>query len=267
MVDQVSDIILSLLKIQLHGETRKENGRTGLLYWFDGYTRSNGPVFKIRPAGLNRHIVSVEFGPYASECISHIKARGPLRDPILENALIEQLDNDPEIIEVKPSKPSDWKISSCFKVYVVRKVVDVHSKEKITDSIINAMAPLIAIFSEMIGYTTEELPLDTDYAGLEGDDFYILTKKRERDPRNRYLCLAIHGYVCGVCGFEPQITNGVDFRTIIEVHHIEPLSEIDMAKPYNPKCDLIPLCPNCHRSIHKRKPAYTPKELMEIMCL
>ena len=47
----------------------------------------------------------------------------------------------------------------------------------------------------------------------------------------------------------------------IEVHHIEPLSELRDAKVYNPITDLIPICPNCHEAIHSEKPALTPDQL------
>ena len=33
----------------------------------------------------------------------------------------------------------------------------------------------------------------------------------------------------------------------------------------NPKTDLIPLCPNCHAMVHKRKPAYSIEELKKFM--
>ena len=89
--------------------------------------------------------------------------------------------------------------------------------------------------------------------------------KRERNPRNRFLCFSIHGEICGVCGFDPKATYGSAISSILEVHHIEPLSEIEKARVYNPRTDLIPLCPNCHRAIHKRKPAFKPDELKHII--
>ena len=74
-------------------------------------------------------------------------------------------------------------------------------------------------------------------------------------------CLSIHGEICSVCGLNPKSVYGEVINSIIEVHHIEPLSEVAEARAYNPRTDLIPLCPNCHRAIHKRRPAYKPEEL------
>jgi len=33
----------------------------------------------------------------------------------------------------------------------------------------------------------------------------------------------------------------------------------------NPEKDLIPVCPNCHSMLHKRKPAYSVEELKQII--
>ena len=32
-----------------------------------------------------------------------------------------------------------------------------------------------------------------------------------------------------------------------------------------PKTDLVPVCPNCHSMLHKRKPAYSVQELKNII--
>ncbi len=37
----------------------------------------------------------------------------------------------------------------------------------------------------------------------------------------------------------------------IEVHHIRPLSEIDEEVVVNPEKDLICVCSNCHRMLHR----------------
>ena len=48
---------------------------------------------------------------------------------------------------------------------------------------------------------------------------------------------------------------------IIEVHHIKPISEIGIDYQIDPINDLVPLCPNCHRVVHKRNPPYTVEEV------
>ena len=39
----------------------------------------------------------------------------------------------------------------------------------------------------------------------------------------------------------------------IEVHHIKPLSKLDEEIVVNPETDLICVCSNCHRMLHRFK--------------
>ncbi|MDD2534855.1 MAG: DUF3427 domain-containing protein [Eubacteriales bacterium] len=73
----------------------------------------------------------------------------------------------------------------------------------------------------------------------------------ERDPRNRRLAIKIHGTVCAVCGFDFGKTYGLMGDGFIEIHHKNPLYQNDAEINIDPAMDLIPLCPNCHRMIHR----------------
>ena len=42
-------------------------------------------------------------------------------------------------------------------------------------------------------------------------------------------------------------------KGFIEVHHTEPLGSLSEEKIINPQIDLVPVCSNCHRIIHRRK--------------
>ena len=42
-------------------------------------------------------------------------------------------------------------------------------------------------------------------------------------------------------------------KGFIEVHHTEPSSSLSQKKIINPQTDLVPLCSNCHRIIHRRQ--------------
>lgn len=58
---------------------------------------------------------------------------------------------------------------------------------------------------------------------------------------------------CYACGFNFEKVYGERGKEFIEVHHIKPLSTLDEEIEVNPKTDLVPLCANCHRMIHRRK--------------
>ena len=49
------------------------------------------------------------------------------------------------------------------------------------------------------------------------------------------------------------------------MHHIIPISEINEIYTVDPKQDLIPVCPNCHRALHSQRPPVTIEELKEII--
>lgn len=98
-----------------------------------------------------------------------------------------------------------------------------------------------------------EAELIEEGKGLEGNVRYYYGKRYERDPKNRALAIKYHGLNCYVCGFNFEDFYGSHGKDFIEIHHIKPLSMLDEAIEINPKTDLVPLCSNCHRMIHRKK--------------
>ena len=258
---KIKDDIREKIEINVEGSLNPAEHRKGLSFWFDNFNRGNGPVFSIRPSGLKRHIISIKFGPYAMTCVEHIKNSANHESYSLAYALIEQLDKNFGVkLNGVPIK-SNWKIDTGFTIEVTRNNLKQNDFECISESIEVIMIPLMAAVAELIGYE-DVMHKEGDE---EGDLKQSVITKRERSTRNRLLCLSIHGEMCHVCGLKSELVYGAGLGSIIEVHHIEPLSETDAVRVYNPRTDLVPLCPNCHRAIHKRKPAYKPDELKEIL--
>lgn len=112
----------------------------------------------------------------------------------------------------------------------------------------------------------EELPIYNNQKYPEGSKHQITVNAYERNSVARKECIRIHGYVCGICGFEFGDFYGEEFAKIIHVHHIKPLNEIDDRYEVDPEKDLIPVCPNCHAVIHSRKAeVYSIEEMKEII--
>lgn len=88
---------------------------------------------------------------------------------------------------------------------------------------------------------------------LEGKKKKIYTTKYERNPELRKKAIKLHGTVCVVCGFDFEKVYGEIGREFIEVHHKKPLYELDEEVKVNPKEDLICVCSNCHRMLHRRR--------------
>jgi 5-methylcytosine-specific restriction endonuclease McrA len=93
---------------------------------------------------------------------------------------------------------------------------------------------------------------DEDY--YEGTKIKILVNKFERDTKARGKCIEHYGAVCTACKFDFKEKYGDIGKGFIHVHHKVPLSEIGKSYKVDPINDLIPVCPNCHSMIHKRKP-------------
>ncbi|WP_052446637.1 HNH endonuclease [Candidatus Soleaferrea massiliensis] len=100
-----------------------------------------------------------------------------------------------------------------------------------------------------------EIPgADSNFKGSrEGKRVGYYTTKYERDPKNRKAAIQIHGAVCAVCGFDFEKVYGEIGRGFIEVHHLVPLSSTGAIVDINPYTDLVCLCSNCHRMIHRRR--------------
>lgn len=100
----------------------------------------------------------------------------------------------------------------------------------------------------------------------EGAEKRCYTTRYERDPKKRAECIKIHGTKCAACGFDFEKVYGALGRNYIEVHHIVPLSQLNGELPVNPATDMLPLCSNCHRMIHRRKASVLSiQELRDIL--
>lgn len=83
-----------------------------------------------------------------------------------------------------------------------------------------------------------------------------------RNPRLASLAKEVYGYRCNVCNFDFEEYYGDIGKEFIECHHLNPLSENDSEKKIQTHLkDVITICSNCHKMIHKRIPPYTIEEL------
>ncbi|NJD67095.1 MAG: hypothetical protein C3F12_08145 [Candidatus Methylomirabilota bacterium] len=55
------------------------------------------------------------------------------------------------------------------------------------------------------------------------------------------------------CGFDFSEVYGHRGEGYIEVHHALPVSELGGAASVNPETDMVVVCANCHRMIHRRR--------------
>ena len=89
-------------------------------------------------------------------------------------------------------------------------------------------------------------------AKTEGGQRVFTLVRPERNRKLRQEALALHGYDCMSCGFNFEKFYGEIGKDFIEVHHVMPLAEAG-TRETNPATDLVVLCANCHRMVHRRK--------------
>ncbi|MCY4625578.1 MAG: HNH endonuclease [Chloroflexi bacterium] len=115
--------------------------------------------------------------------------------------------------------------------------------------VLGMMGDLVDLEGEALGEVAEAAP---DFTGaVEGTVAYRLHKVRERSPSNRAAALLYHGNKCAACGFFfDEVYTPAHAKGFIEVHHVKPLSTGEQF--VDPLQDLVPLCANCHRMVHRQ---------------
>lgn len=99
----------------------------------------------------------------------------------------------------------------------------------------------------------------------EGNSVEVQLNRYERSVEARKKCIEFHGCHCEICGFDFEEVYGDAGRGFIHVHHIVPISEVKEEYSVNYQKDLIPVCPNCHAIIHRRKKPYTVQEVKQLL--
>ena len=239
--------------------------RSGMKIWFKDLDQKNGPVAELRIHGLKSHRVRLTLGSFSGGVI-RLMGEASLEDIQLAHALIDSIKPKASVFS-NGELVEDWSVNDgSFKIEVtIPHQVKPETSEAVSETCRNVIVPIMAAMAELIGYDPVPNPAEFGAPAIEGAVTTFLSKKRERNPRNRLLCIRIHGEACLACGFEPQKFYG-DTGSIIEVHHLTPLASLTSPKAYDPATDLVPLCPNCHRVAHKRTPVpWSIKEIRELM--
>lgn len=109
--------------------------------------------------------------------------------------------------------------------------------------------------------TYSSLPEESDEDEVFYEGRQISVRTYERNQYAREECLKYHSSRCQVCEQYMSDIYGPTALGLIEVHHRKPFGGVDRSRPVKPKEDLIPVCPNCHAVIHRRKPPYTIEEV------
>lgn len=239
--------------------------RSSVRIWFLDLDEKHGPIAELRLYGLKGHQVVLTFGNFSREVITEIQKALP-EDIQLARALVASI-RVGVTIEITGQSVSGWRVmDGAFHMKATLRDLE-HPLEDgaIISTCRDVIVPIMAAMAELIGYDIVEESIDNEFPVFEGAILPSVINRRERNPRNRLLCIRIHGEKCKACGVEPKMVYG-EAGSIIEVHHLEPVASLTEPRPYDPLVDLVPLCPSCHRAIHTRRPLpYSIEELKSQM--
>ncbi len=161
--------------------------------------------------------------------------------------------------------PAPW---SKFQLNV-RKLTDATNGDEATlqvctEEIATACLALVLTLLPLEEDDTVAIPLYE--SGLpEGACTKVTVNRYERSPVNRAACIAAHGSACYICGFDFGIFYGSLGQGYIEVHHRIPVSKMGGNYIVDPVRDLVPLCANCHATVHRTDPPLEPDALAAII--
>lgn len=186
-----------------------------------------------------------------------IEGKGLTRtiNAIATEYFLEKIWEDNGVIGLKKALSS---LSQHFEYYKEVSGNAKASHQKIYDK----YALLINLQNDNIIYP-DEVDNTVDY--LEGQTKSIEVNSYERNRAARLKCIEHFGTTCQICEFNFENKFGDIGSQFIHVHHKIEISTIGQEYTVNPLTDLIPVCPNCHSMLHKKKPAYTVEELKNII--
>jgi 5-methylcytosine-specific restriction protein A len=123
----------------------------------------------------------------------------------------------------------------------------------------------LSLLDKKPGLTVFPDEVDENLKYAEGKTKLVLVNSYERNQVARQKCIDHYGSFCQVCTFDFGNVYGNLGKDFIHVHHVIDIATIGTEYSVDPIKDLIPVCPNCHSMLHKKKPAYLVKELKEMM--
>ncbi len=269
MLDGKEGLILSALQsgtgAAIGAAIGRDGLRAGVRLWFADLDDRHGPVAELRPYGLSGYRAELTFGMFSGAVIEQIRRASP-EDVQLARALVESIREDASV-QISGQEGAHWTIrdGSFRMTATLRRATQPRDDGAIVAICNDVLVPMMAAMAELIGYDIVENPVQDEAPAVEGAISQAVVRRRERNPRNRLLCIRLHGEKCAVCDVEPRLRYGAA-GDIIEVHHLEPLALTTVPRPYDPRTDLVPLCPSCHRAVHTTRPVpLTPEALRKLM--
>jgi predicted HNH restriction endonuclease len=169
-------------------------------------------------------------------------------DKIIQNIKMKTGDHIPTSQTSKPRKVFNWILSG----------------NKYEWNILTSFEP-----SFTTGQMNDFKELDEEEKFPEGKEKFRIHKLKERNQKlialkKQKAFLNNENLPCEICGFSFKSKYGDIGENFIEAHHIIPISQLS-EQGESTLDDLILVCSNCHRMIHKKRPWLNIDEIMELI--
>jgi predicted HNH restriction endonuclease len=137
--------------------------------------------------------------------------------------------------------------------------MDTQIVEEVVGFSFGAVSPLAF---ELDGF---EDPAEEHVSDMEGRKLLRLHVKRERSLKLvKAFKKRLSSFHCSICGFDFEKVYGKIGSNFIEAHHTKPISEMTEAEEVSIN-DLIAVCSNCHRMLHRSIPALKAGDIRGLM--
>jgi len=205
--------------------------------------------------------------PFASQllkslCISSEQQRNScfmVASAFRERGIKSYFKIDGNIIEFGPLPLGEWRSFSLSCLRLTNHDASQVDAEEVTTACLSLVLSLLTSESTISSIAEPSGNL------LEGMVTRQEVTRYERSPVNRSAAIALHGAKCKACGFDFAKVYGNIGDGFIEVHHITPVADLGGPVAIDPLLDLIPLCPNCHRMVHRQDPPIPVDELRSVL--
>lgn len=192
----------------------------------------------MKPQGIDAQILQGRTDTHFSQKVRNLKSHNTLTKygyAIYDNGIFQITDNGNLLVESNKENIE----------YILSSDFDYNDVKTTFGRVYNSRASRIIPYGEIIA---------------EGASKYVITKTYERSYKLRNAAIdhfSRNGTIaCDCCGFEFKSFYGDTFGTsCIEIHHLKPIFQYasmsavqTIERALN---NLLPVCPNCHRVIHK----------------
>lgn len=124
-----------------------------------------------------------------------------------------------------------------------------HYEREFSAERLTLMPEWLELFSAGLHEPHPDEPTEEEL-GKEGKKSWRMSREYERDLARRKECLEYFGVRCQACPLDPARRHKhSSLSGLIDVHHRRPLKLGE--RETSAKKDLIPLCPTCHRVVHR----------------